>query len=205
MFEYENDTWTLEDLQQGAKDQGLDFDTYLEEMKKLGMVEKQPDYSSLTAEPSSDFQVYNIINSIITNTSRLNKLRFNVVCDDSKKIMDKLHTAISTYIHNIKSRVFTEWVGYTYVRFNKYDERKKMAEHCDHIHTIFDGTIKGVPILSIVGLVNDNFTGGEFYIDKKHIKLKQGDLLIFPSSFLYPHHVEPVQKGVRYTFVSWVY
>jgi len=124
---------------------------------------------------------------------------------NQKKIMDKLHTAISTYIHNIKSRVFTEWVGYTYVRFNKYDERKKMAEHCDHIHTIFDGTIKGVPILSIVGLVNDNFTGGEFYIDKKHIKLKQGDLLIFPSSFLYPHHVEPVQKGVRYTFVSWVY
>ena len=37
MFEYENDTWTLEDLQQAAKDQGLDFDTYLEEMKKNGV------------------------------------------------------------------------------------------------------------------------------------------------------------------------
>jgi len=41
MFEYENDVWTLEDLQKAAKNQGLDFETYLEEMKKLGMVEKQ--------------------------------------------------------------------------------------------------------------------------------------------------------------------
>jgi len=40
--------------------------------------------------------------------------------------------------------------------------------------------------------------------DKK-IKLKQGDLILFPSLFLYPHRVEPVFKGVRYSYVSWVY
>ena len=43
MFEYENDTYTLEDLQVGAEEQGLDFDTYLEGMKGLGMVEKPTD------------------------------------------------------------------------------------------------------------------------------------------------------------------
>ena len=52
MFEYENDIWSLEDLQQGAKDQGLDFDAYLEGMKKLGMVEKQTD--SATADPITE-------------------------------------------------------------------------------------------------------------------------------------------------------
>jgi predicted 2-oxoglutarate/Fe(II)-dependent dioxygenase YbiX len=125
--------------------------------------------------------------------------------ENHKIIMDKLHPAITTYLENIKSNVFTQWAGYTYVRFNRYTKTKKMAEHCDHIHTIFDGNVKGVPILSIVGLLNNDFTGGEFYLDKKHIKLKAGDLLIFPSSFVYPHQVKSVQKGTRYSFVSWVY
>ena len=80
-----------------------------------------------------------------------------------------------------------------------------MAVHCDHIHSIFDGTVKGVPILSMIGTLNDNFTGGEFYINKEHIKLKEGALLIFPSSFIYPHQVKPIKKGIRYSYVSWVY
>jgi len=120
-------------------------------------------------------------------------------------IMDKLYKAIPLYLNNIKSKVFTEWSGYTNIRFNKYDKNKKMAVHCDHIHSIFDGTVKGVPILSMIGTLNDNFTGGEFYINKEHIKLKEGDLLIFPSSFIYPHQVKPIKKGIRYSYVSWVY
>ena len=40
MFEYEDEIYTLEDLQVGAEEQGLDFETYLETMKALGMVEK---------------------------------------------------------------------------------------------------------------------------------------------------------------------
>jgi hypothetical protein len=45
MFEYENETYTLEDLQIGAEEQGLDFDTYLEGMKNLGMMEIDPSQS----------------------------------------------------------------------------------------------------------------------------------------------------------------
>ena len=32
----------------------------------------------------------------------------------------------------------------------------------DHIHSIFDGNIKGIPVLSVVGLLNDNYEGGDF-------------------------------------------
>jgi len=42
-------------------------------------------------------------------------------------------------------------------------------------------------------------------LKNKKIKLLKGDLLIFPSIFLYPHKVEPVKKGTRYSFISWVY
>ena len=41
--------------------------------------------------------------------------------------------------------------------------------------------------------------------DEKEYKIKQGEIMIFPSVFLYPHRVAPVTKGVRDTFVSWVW
>ena len=75
-----------------------------------------------------------------------------------------------------------------------------------HIHTIFDGKIRGVPSLSVLGALNDNYEGGEFIMfDNKEYKIKAGQVLIFPSSFMFPHKVEPVTKGIRHTYISWVY
>jgi hypothetical protein len=123
-----------------------------------------------------------------------------------KIIMDKLWYAISDYIKFINFDWFIEWQGYTNLKFNKYTKNKKMALHCDHIKDMFDGEIKGIPILSIVGLLNDDYEGGKFIMfDKEDIKLNKGDILIFPSNFLYPHKVEPVIKGTRYSYVSWVW
>ena len=120
--------------------------------------------------------------------------------------MGKLWSAIDSYIKDYKFNWFNSWQGYSKIRFNRYSKNKKMAEHCDHIHSLFDGQVKGVPILSIVGVLNENYEGGEFVMFKnKKIKLLTGDLLIFPSNFLYPHRVDPVKKGTRYSYVSWVY
>ena len=41
--------------------------------------------------------------------------------------------------------------------------------------------------------------------DDYEIKFKAGDLIIFPSVFLYPHLVKSVKKGTRYSFVSWAW
>jgi hypothetical protein len=98
------------------------------------------------------------------------------------------------------------WNGFIKIRFNRYNKNQIMSKHCDHIHSLFDGKIKGIPILSIVGVLNDNYKGGEFIMfDDYEIKFKAGDLIIFPSVFLYPHLVKPVKKGTRYSFVSWCY
>tara|TARA_R100001086_G_scaffold168541_1_gene91612 strand:+ start:6935 stop:7177 length:243 start_codon:yes stop_codon:yes gene_type:complete len=78
-----------------------------------------------------------------------------------------------------------------------------MRKHYDHIHSIFDGSRKGIPCLSFIGILNNNFTGGDFIIRDKKIKTKTGDIIIFPSCFLYPHEVTEVKKGARYSFVSW--
>jgi predicted 2-oxoglutarate/Fe(II)-dependent dioxygenase YbiX len=65
--------------------------------------------------------------------------------------------------------------------------------------------MKGIPILSVVGLLNDNYGGGEFMIRGKEVKLIRGDILIFPSNFIYPHEVKDITKGIRYSFVSWAF
>ena len=120
--------------------------------------------------------------------------------------MDKLFTAIGEYQKNLNFDWWDTWNGYSEVRFNRYTKTKKMALHCDHIHTIFDGERKGVPILSCLGGLNDNYTGGELVLfGDTIVELKQGELIIFPSSFLYPHKVKPVKKGTRYSYISWVW
>ena len=89
---------------------------------------------------------------------------------------------------------------------NKYDTGTQMLPHVDHIYSIFQGTKKGIPVLTILGLLNDDFTGGEFVLwDDYVVPLKKGSIIIFPSLFLYPHRVEKVKTGTRYSFVSWAF
>ena len=121
-------------------------------------------------------------------------------------IIQELHSIILEYIQSFKFDWFGEWKGYSSLKFIRYYPDQKMQNHCDHIHDLFDGQTKGIPTLSIIGTLNDDYEGGELImLEDKKIDTKKGDLLIFPSNFLYPHQVTPVTKGVRYSYVSWVW
>ena len=91
------------------------------------------------------------------------------------------------------------------IRFNKYYENQQMIEHVDHIYGIFDGQNKGIPVISILGVFNDDYEGGDFWLCGERIKLDVGDILGFPSVFLYPHKVSPIIKGSRYSWITWGY
>jgi len=153
--------------------------------------------------------VYRVVGGMTIEKSYSLKEELEVSYDkvlNKSEIMTRLHSAIQQYQNNLKFNWFSGWNGYSEIRFNKYAKNKTMAKHCDHIHSMFDGKIKGVPILSCLGILNDDYQGGEFIMfDNKHIELKAGDLLIFPSNFLYPHTVKPIKKGTRYSYISWVY
>ena len=94
---------------------------------------------------------------------------------------------------------------FTEIRFNRYCEGTVMKEHYDHIYHIFDGENKGIPVLSYVGNLNEDYIGGNLTICGIPMNLKTGDICIFPSCFLYPHEVTEVKKGIRYSFVSWAF
>jgi hypothetical protein len=121
-------------------------------------------------------------------------------------LMRDIWSAISKYIKNLNIPYFCSWEGFTAPRYNRYTKNQIMAKHCDHIHEVFDGTRKGIPILSVLVALDDDYEGGEFVMFDDHIvPMEAGSIVVFPSNFLYPHEVKPVIKGVRHTCVSWVW
>lgn len=126
-----------------------------------------------------------------------------------EELMMILHFSLADYIDELNVDYFTGWNGYSKPRYNRYTKDVKMKMHCDHIHSLFtsdeDPEPKGVPILSMVGLLNDDFTGGEFIIGEKNLNLTSGDVVVFPSNFMFPHKVNTINNGERYSFVSWVW
>ena len=120
-------------------------------------------------------------------------------------INDRVGQIAQQYINELNMPWFSKFQAYTHVRFNKYAESKMMALHCDHIHSMFDGERKGIPILSVLGVLNDDYEGGEFHLINEIINFTKGDILVFPSNFMYPHKVEPVTKGTRYSYISWIW
>jgi len=125
-----------------------------------------------------------------------------------EKIVKPIVSAVKDYqkLHGQSDEDRTKEFIYTIspVRFNKYSSGTKMRKHFDHIRDLFDGNFKGIPILSVVGVLNDNYEGGEFVFNNDYeVKLKQGDILLFPSNFIYAHEVKEIKNGTRYSYVSW--
>ncbi|MAL09369.1 MAG: hypothetical protein CMF74_06870 [Maricaulis sp.] len=123
--------------------------------------------------------------------------------DDAREILPHLDKALKKYYekfsdHSIFSRLSA-------IRFNKYQVGTLMRPHIDHIHDIFDGKTKGIPVVSVIGCLNDDFEGADFMLCGEKIDLKKGDILLFPSNFMYPHEVTEATKGTRYSFVAWAF
>lgn len=133
----------------------------------------------------------------------------NVTSDllpDTPYVMQRIWDAYYQYlVKDFNFPWYNGWAGYAAVRFNRYCKNQLMAPHCDHIVTLFEGDRRGIPVLTALGILNDDFEGGEFVMWEEDLKLKSGDIVIFPSIFLYPHKVNPVIKGERYSFVSWAW
>ena len=90
------------------------------------------------------------------------------------------------------------------IRFNRYSPGQIMRQHMDHIHSIFDGNEKGIPVLSFILNLNDDYEGADLYFWEDYkVPLDKGDVIMFPSLFLFPHGVTEATKGRRFSAVSW--
>jgi len=150
-------------------------------------------------------------NSYAAGTSSSEKTKELDVMTSTDEQQDKVTPALFKALDEYQitcswkgEKTDNQWLTqFNRIRFNKYEVGTMMRRHYDHIHSIFDGIMKGVPIVSIVVNLNEDYEGAEFHCRGKEIKLKTGDILMFPSNFMYPHEVTECTKGARYSFVCW--
>lgn len=80
----------------------------------------------------------------------------------------------------------------------KYDEGSFFKNHIDD-SAAYSRTV------SVIAYFNDDYDGGEIEFPGFDVSYKpqSGDILIFPSSFIYNHNVKEITSGVRYAAVNW--
>ena len=92
------------------------------------------------------------------------------------------------------------------IRFNRYSPGQIMRQHMDHIHSLWNTQDAGIPVLSFILNLNDDYEGADLYFwDDYKVPLGKGDIIMFPSLFLFPHGVTEATKGRRFSAVSWAW
>ena len=134
-----------------------------------------------------------------------NKILQSEIDNIEVEISQKIPDVLMEYLSYLKFDWFRGWTGYSGIKFNRYSFGQGMMTHWDNVSHSFPETT-GVSFLTIIGFLNNDYEGGDLILcEDKKIDAKKGNVLIFPSSFIYPHQVTPLTKGFRYSFVSWVY
>jgi hypothetical protein len=124
-----------------------------------------------------DNSIYKIINYIINYLNN----EYNIICSgDSGYCLRKIHGP--TRLH--KDGINIEPIDNRYI------------------------PIKKIRTMSIIIALNDDYDGGEFYfpIQDLKIKLKKGQIIVFPPYWTHPHMVDtPENETYRYTINTWLY
>jgi predicted 2-oxoglutarate/Fe(II)-dependent dioxygenase YbiX len=85
----------------------------------------------------------------------------------------------------------------------KYEIGGKYEIHTDHAY-------QAERTLTFILNLNEDYEGGDFVFynqnntEMKRVKCKTATCIMFPSNFQYPHRIEPMTKGTRYSIVAWL-
>jgi predicted 2-oxoglutarate/Fe(II)-dependent dioxygenase YbiX len=116
----------------------------------------------------------------------------------------------STELHNELLETFVNYIGEymklypnckitkgEHLRIGRYYEQGHYKPHCD--------SSDSSRILSGVLYLNDDYEGGELLFNHLDLKIKpnKGDLILFPSNYVFTHESLPVTKGTKYIALSW--
>jgi hypothetical protein len=92
-------------------------------------------------------------------------------------------------VHNLRY-----WEAFNFIKYEKGDH---FQYHHDHGFS-YNCTV------SLVAYLNDDYEGGGLHFSQQDILYtpKAGDVVIFPSNYMYPHRAMPVLDGTKYSLVT---
>jgi len=125
--------------------------------------------------------------SLVDNVKELFFINLNNIFFESFDPIEKDY--LSSY------GIFSEWHD-TY-GILKYGEGQHFQVHTDSGFSYFC-------TLSSVGFFNDDYEGGELWFPYLNLKFKaqKGDVIFFPSTYIYAHGSMEVTKGTKYSAVT---
>jgi hypothetical protein len=99
------------------------------------------------------------------------------------------HYCSTFNIHNLRY-----WEAFNFIKYEKGDH---FQYHHDHGFS-YNCTV------SLVGYLNDNYEGGGLHFQHQDILYTPvaGDVVIFPSTYMYSHRAMPVNEGTKYSLVT---
>ena len=120
-------------------------------------------------------------------------VQHDTVLDDI--LYDVVNDALIEYcseFHHFKCRTDSGYTLLRYVPGNKYE-----------VHT--DQYMDYNREVTIIINLTDDYEGGDLsmFDGQYDIKLEKGNVVIFPSNFMFPHAIRPIVSGTRYSVVSW--
>jgi len=122
---------------------------------------------------------------------RDNNNRFKI----DQELFQVAANCINQYNNLFQHSSIQQDTGYELLR---YKEKSFYIQHVDSF-------LQAPRLVSCSLHLNDDYEGGEFAFFNRTLKYKlnKGDVLMFPSTFMYPHEVMPVTKGTRYSIITW--
>jgi len=126
----------------------------------------------------------------------------------------KIENLIETSIEKI-SKKYTQDVRPLYYAYGdnfnhytyhilKYTSDDYFKIHHDH----YAETLNHSRLLTVCIYLNEDYTGGELEFpsvgNDKEYSFKTGDIIVFPSNWMFYHGVKPILSGERYTIVIWI-
>jgi len=116
---------------------------------------------------------------------------------DVKGVYDDYNSVLQVCLNDYEKRFNFKMNYMEAINFVRYGEGQHFSVHTD------DGFSYSCT-LSSVGYLNDEYEGGEIWFPNLNLKFKpqKGDILFFPSTYIYAHSALPVSSGIKYSAVT---
>lgn len=107
---------------------------------------------------------------------------------------DRQSLAVEDYCKRFNIYNLRYWEAFNFI---KYEPGHHFMEHHDHGFS-YNCTV------SLVAYINDDFEGGELFFRLQGITYipRAGDVVLFPSNYMYPHQAKVVHSGTKYSLVT---
>jgi predicted 2-oxoglutarate/Fe(II)-dependent dioxygenase YbiX len=116
---------------------------------------------------------------------------------DIKNIYDDYNLVLGKCLTDYEARYNFKMEFMESINFVKYNPGQHFNVHTDSGFSYFC-------TLSSVGWFNDDYDGGELWFPYLNLTFKpqKGDVLFFPSTYIYAHGSKEVTKGIKYSAVT---